>query len=81
MKRKTRYFVKIIIAGSDPTDKIYEQFSTIKNVRKFVKKYKRIEILHCWREVNYKSRGKTFARLDSYYAFDPTTTKGLSKLS
>jgi hypothetical protein len=79
VKRITRYSIKAIIKGTDPTEKIYREFSTIKNVRKFARIHDPANLSFCWRQVDHTN--KECIRMDSYYAFDMCDRKGLNKLT
>ena len=80
MKRKTIYFIKVIIADNDLVDEIHREFSRIQNVRKFAKKYKGVETLRIWKLTGRKNKGKASVKIDCYYGFNPSMLKGLSKL-
>lgn len=81
MKRKTKFCVRITIRGSDPVTGIYREFSRIKNVRKFVKNYREIDLSYCWTD-SYLIN-KEPIRMDRHYLYDPTDDrdKNWSKLT
>lgn len=69
MKRKTRYDIKFVVETANSTEKYHREFSTIKNVRSFVKKFQCDDLLYCWRDVTFGN--KECVRMDSYFSFDP----------